>query len=280
MPRRPNPSRADATVLLELIERLRGKGGCPWDQAQTLADVRGYLIEEAHEAAEALDRSNFADLEEELGDLLFQVCFVAILAEEQGHFQFGSVIERVRQKMVARHPHVFGEALPQGKPTTPGEVKEQWERIKQKERENDSPGKHASVLDSLPRSLPALTTALRLSERAARTGFDWPEFHSVREKLDEELLELDQELTRTPREQERIQDELGDLLFVIANLGRHLGVDPEVALAQTNQKFRRRFQYVERNTRSQASLEVMEALWEEAKELESQNLESSGALED
>jgi ATP diphosphatase len=253
----------DLDRLRRLVIRLRSPGGCPWDQEQTLASVRAYLIEEAHEAAAALDNAvaeqEWSDLEEELGDLLFQASFVAVLAEEEQRFTLASAIERVEAKMIERHPHVFGDDSVAGA----DEVRQRWEQRKRRPS--------GSILDGVPPSLPALTAAYRMTQKAASLGFDRPDSTGVLAKIDEELGELREALEGRPVDRDRLEDEIGDLLFTAANLARHVGLDPEAALARTNQKFRRRFSWVERGIPMEGEtpdLERLEALWQEAKDQE------------
>lgn len=254
-------------ALVELVETLRGPNGCPWDRAQSAADLRAYLLEEAHEAAAALDANDWQALRGELGDLLFQIVFLASLARAAGAFDLGVVIDAVHAKMIERHPHVFhtGEDRPQ--PVDAEGVREAWERRKAERPERDS------LLGGVAPSLPALVAAYRLTQKAAGVGFDWPDADAVLAKLDEELLELGA-ARAAPVEQDRVRDEIGDVLFTVANLARKLDVDPEGALARTNLKFRRRFAVVERGlaasgrSLSSATLAEMDRLWEAAKEKE------------
>ena len=267
------PAVTDLARLVALVARLRAPDGCPWDREQTLSDVRGFLLEEAHEVAAAIDAGGWEAIGEELGDLLFQAAFVARLGEEAGALAAGGVVDGILAKMVARHPHVFaGDPLPDA-----AAVARAWERRKvaegaaaADEAGDDSP---RSLLDGVPASLPALLAAYRTTQKAAGVGFDWPDATGVLAKLDEEVAELKAELgDGTGGEgRERIAGELGDLLFTVANLARKLGVDPEAALAATNRKFGRRFRHVEEGLAAagkrldQASLAEMDALWEEAK---------------
>ncbi len=236
---------ADIDKLRRLVSRLRSPEGCPWDREQTLTDLRAYLLEEAHEAAAAIDAGDDAALAGELGDLLFQVVFVAGLAEERGAFDLASVIDAVEAKMIERHPHVFGAARPSGvRPS--GEVladaaavRGAWERRKLRQ------DRDRSLLAGVPASLPALTGAYRISQKAAGVGFDWPDAGAVLDKVDEELAELRAVLDAPRRDEGAAAAELGDLLFAVASLARHLGIDPEAALARGNLKFRRRFRELE-----------------------------------
>jgi len=259
----------DLDRLVALVERLRGPDGCPWDREQTTADLRAYLLEEAHEAAAAIDRGDADGLCGELGDLLFQVAFLSTLAREAGSFEPQDPIARVATKMIDRHPHVFGgETLADARA-----VRSAWERRKVRDGDHG----RASLLDgAAAASMPALLAAYRLTQTAAGVGFDWPHVDAVLAKLDEETAELRAELAgdaavRDETQRERLREELGDLLFVIANLARHLEVDPEAALAGANLKFRRRFSRVEeglvaRGRRlDEATLAEMDELWDEAK---------------
>jgi MazG family protein len=268
-----NPS-PDAAInrLVEVMARLRDpQGGCPWDLEQNFATIAPYTIEEAYEVADAIERQDMAALRDELGDLLLQVVFHARMAEEAGAFDLGQVAEGISEKMVRRHPHVFGSAVVD---SAAAQTKA-WEEHKENERREQarSAGKTASALDGVARGLPALLRALKLQRRAARVGFDWPHVRDVLAKVREELSEIDAELQGT-RQMARLQDEVGDLLFACANLARHLEIDPEAALRHANGKFERRFRHVERRLVEQgrdlpgASLDEMEALWQEAKKSE------------
>ena len=249
------------------MARLRDPdGGCPWDLEQTFATIAPYTVEEAYEVADAIQRNDLADLKDELGDLLLQVVFHSRMAEEQGAFAFDDVAEAICEKMERRHPHVFGD-------TSFSDVIEQsaaWETIKAGERA--AKGRNSSVLDDVPVGLPALTRAVKLTKRAGRVGFDWPDPPAVMEKLHEEVGELEVEITAGDRA--KAMEELGDLLFVCANLARKLDVDPEAALRSANAKFARRFNYIERalaaegSSPEQSTLAEMEALWQGAKMLE------------
>lgn len=257
-----SPARPDIGRLVALVARLRGPGGCPWDQEQTLADLRAYLVEEAHEAAATIDQGDLEGLAEELGDLLFQLVFACHLASEQEAFDLARVIDQVEEKMVARHPHVFGdETLPDAQA-----VVRAWEERKRNERAT-------SVLEGIPLSLPALVAANRMTQRAASLGFDWSSPQEVIQKLREEMAELDQALGAPQHiRRQTVEAEVGDLFFTLVNLARHLGVDPEAATASANLKFRRRFQHVEARLAGRKGvppLDEMEQWWEEAKALES-----------
>ena len=254
------PENPDFQKLLDLVARLRAPDGCPWDREQALPDVRAYLLEEAHELAGAIDGGDWAELAEELGDMLFQVAFIGRLAEEAGAFRFSQVIDGVHRKMVERHPHVFGDEVLADAEA----VRQAWER-----RKLAKEPRRESLFSGVPSSLPALLAAYRLTQKAAGVGFDWPEAAPVLDKADEEIAELRQALAAGDRD--AVREEVGDLLFTIANLARKLDVDPEAALAGTNLKFRRRFARIEEGlaaqgkTAAEATLEEMDALWEEAK---------------
>ncbi|MGC9954486.1 MAG: nucleoside triphosphate pyrophosphohydrolase [Rhizomicrobium sp.] len=257
------PSR-DIESLLEIMRRLRDPArGCPWDKEQDFATVAPYTIEEAYEVAGAIEDEDWAHLKDELGDLLFQVVFHARMAEERGLFDFGGVLEAITSKMVARHPHVFGDKQ------TPKSAAAQtmaWEEHKRGERA----AKPGGILDDVPRALPALLRAEKLQKRAGSVGFDWESAPKVVEKIAEEAAEIvDAQAAGAPAD--KLEEEVGDLLFAVANLARHLKVDPEKALRTANAKFVRRFRAIEAGLAAlgkkpaEASLEEMEALWVEAK---------------
>jgi ATP diphosphatase len=264
--------RADLERLLDLVAVLRGPGGCPWDREQGLGDVRAYLLEEAHEAAAAIDRGDWQELAGELGDLLFQVAFVACVAREAGAFDLGEVIAGSHRKMVARHPHVFGEA----EARDAAAVRQAWERRKLDEGDGaTAPKGPKALLAGVPASLPALLAAYRMSQKAAGVGFDWPDASAVLEKVDEELAELRGALAGGDQAAgAAVAEELGDLLFTVANLARKLEVDPEAALARANLKFRRRFARLEAELAArgrrlgEATLAELEELWAIAKAAE------------
>jgi ATP diphosphatase len=256
-----------AEALVALMERLRKE--CPWDRKQTFATLAGYLLEECHEALDALAREDWAEVEGELGDLLFEIIFLAELGRERKAFDFASLSRRIHDKMVARHPHVFGEAAvhdAQG-------VRIQWEELKRKEREKE--GRPPSPFDGVPRALPALLKAVRLTSRAADLGFDWERDADVLAKLDEEVAEFKTELSSSGREDDvrkaRVTSEIGDLLFTVVNVARRHGVDPEAALQGTNDKFRRRFEEVARRVEAggknvkETPLAELDALWNKVK---------------
>src|SRR5687767_1693309 len=263
--------RADIHKLVELVARLRGENGCPWDREQTRETLKPMLIEEAYEVLDALDASDPLELKEELGDLLFQVVFHAQIASERGEFQLSSVIDSLHEKMVRRHPHVFGDADLK----TTGEVLRNWEDIKAAERgaiSSSRPDSEKSILDGIPSKLPALHEAYQITAKASRVGFDWNRLEDILLKLQEEMDEVLE--ARAEANPEKLAGEIGDLLFVAVNVARFLAIDPETALRRSNRKFVRRFRYVESQIKQQgrelknASLAEMDALWEEAKAAE------------
>ena len=255
--------------LLEIMRRLRDpQTGCPWDREQTFASISAYTLEEAYEVADAIERQDMADLREELGDLLLQVVYHSQMAEEIGAFTFTDVARTISDKMIRRHPHVFGDAAV----GDAGEQTRAWEAMKAQEREAKSKTgleRPVSVLDGVALALPAMVRAVKLSKRAASVGFVWPTIEGVLEKLEEEISELQIEITSGNNE--RASDELGDVLFVCANIARHLDIDPEAALRGSNAKFDRRFRFIEDaltaigSSPTAATLEEMEHLWQAAK---------------
>jgi ATP diphosphatase len=257
----------DISRLIEIMAALRDPAtGCPWDQQQTFATIAPYTIEEAYEVADAIARHDLAHLKDELGDLLLQVVYHARMAEEEGAFAFGDVVEAVTTKMIRRHPHVFGTEAERAAGVTPGF----WDRAKDKEKPGDAT---AGVLDGVPVTLPALTRAIKLQNKAAKVGFDWPSLAPVFDKLNEEIAELEAAIADGKEQPDRaaIEEEFGDLLFVVANVARHLKLDPEAALRAANEKFSRRFRYIEAqlaardSSPAQSDLAEMDALWDEAK---------------
>jgi MazG family protein len=259
--------------LLAVMAWLRHRQhGCPWDIEQTFRTIAPYTIEEAYEVADAIDRDDLGALKEELGDLLLQVVYHSQMASEAGAFGFTEVAAAVADKMVDRHPHVFGDA----KVATAEAQTVSWEARKAAERAakeaaKGATGRPAGALDGVARALPALLRAEKIQKRAARVGFDWNDLGPVIDKIEEELGELRAELTAGTVDQARLTDELGDVLFAVANLARHCKVDPEAALRATNDKFERRFRHIEKRLAeagrkpAEATLEEMEALWQEAK---------------
>lgn len=258
-------ARSATTALLALMARLRDPAhGCPWDREQTFRTIAPYTIEEAYEVADAIERNALPALKEELGDLLFQVAFHARMAEEQGAFDFADVADGLVRKMTARHPHVFGDAHARDA----AQQTEAWEAMKADERRARGAG---GVLDDVPVALPALLRAEKLTKRAGRIGFDWPAPEPVLEKLGEELAELNE--ARSAGDAEAIAEEMGDVLFVVANLARKLGIDPEDALRKANYKFERRFRFIETALNASGRtgvrpLDELEPLWDEAKRAE------------
>jgi len=253
--------------LLAIMARLRDpKRGCPWDREQTFATIAPYTIEEAYEVADAIARGDMADLKDELGDLLFQVVFHARMAEDDGHFAFADVAAVISDKMVRRHPHVFGEV----EIRDAAQQTEAWEAHKAEEREAKRRDAGGGALAGVPLALPALLRAEKLGKRAARVGFDWPEAGAVLEKVREEVGEISAAM-KDGESAERIGAEIGDLLFAAAQLARHFKLDPETALREANARFERRFGYVEKKLAERgrapadADLDELEALWGEAK---------------
>ena len=280
---------------VEIMERLRAPGGCPWDREQTFDSIKPYTLEETYEVLEAIDNRDWHELAGELGDLLLQVLFYAEMAKEQSSFTIDDVIERLSTKLVHRHPHVFGDV----KADTSAEVKKNWEALKVEERKKRQSGEEASgthsILAGVSSAMPSLLEASKLSSRAAQAGFDWPNVDGLFEKLQEETEELRHELKEFPAPgprpqgrgeagsgrtvvpeslQGRLEDEVGDLFFVLVNIARYLSVDPESALRKSNRKFKRRFQWMEERLREsgrgadQASMEELESLWQRAKDQE------------
>jgi len=276
---------------VEIMHCLRAPGGCPWDREQTFDSIKKYTVEETYEVLEAIENRDWAELPGELGDLLLQVLFYAEMAGEAGHFTINNVLDALSEKLVRRHPHVFGDVEAE----TPNDVLRNWEAIKVQERAQKAGAetdKAMPMLDSVGTAMPALLEGMKLSNKAAHVGFDWPSIDGLFEKLEEEAVELRHEVNRIPEPgpqpvgrgvagargakrdpelQERLQDEVGDLLFTVVNLARYLDVDPESALRRTNRKFRRRFGFVEQMLRDEdkelgaATLEEMEKHWQAAK---------------
>jgi tetrapyrrole methylase family protein/MazG family protein len=250
--------------LVNIMARLRAPGGCPWDREQTFDSIKPYTLEETYEVLDAIDRRDWNDLAEELGDFMLQAVFYAQMAAEQGLFTIDDALDAINRKLLRRHPHVFGEESAE----TAGDVKRIWGEVKAAEKK--AQGKHEEgLLGGVPRSMPALVEAQQIASRAAGVGFDWENPDQVIEKLHEELAEFDE--ARRKASQEELEGELGDMLFVLVNLARFVKVDPEQALRKTNAKFRQRFGYIERKLAEQgkkpedATIDEMEALWQEAK---------------
>ena len=250
--------------LVDLMVRLRGPNGCPWDREQNFDSIKPFLLEETYEVMDAIDARDWPDLADELGDLLLQAVFFSQMASEENLFRIEDALDAINQKLIRRHPHIFGDEIAR----TEGDVRKRWSEIKAEEKRGKGE-QGTTLLGSVPRSLPALVEAQQISSRAAQAGFDWENPGQVLDKLHEEVREFEEARARGLRED--LEDELGDLLFVLVNLARFVKVDPEQALRKTNAKFRRRFGYVEqklaergKSTR-ESSIEEMESLWQEAK---------------
>lgn len=246
--------------------RLRASDGCPWDRKQTFDTIKPYLLEETYEVMDAIDRRDWPELAEELGDLLLQPVFLAQMAAEEHHFSIEDCLAAINRKLVRRHPHIFGDATAE----TAEDVKVKWDEIKRQERAEKTPGAHEiSTLDGVLSTAPALMEALQLSKKAAGVGFEWPDANGVLQKLQEEASELVE--AQQSLDYEHVEHEIGDLFFTLVNLARFLNVDPEQALRKTNRRFRQRFALVERALASagskpeEASVSQMETLWQEAK---------------
>jgi ATP diphosphatase len=257
------PSR-DISRLIEIMAALRDpKMGCPWDIEQNFSTIAPYTIEEAYEVADAIARDDMEDLREELGDLLLQVIYHAQMAEEAQEFAFGDVVQAITEKMIRRHPHVFGDEKARSAKLAKGF----WEEMKAREKKDNANG--SGLLEGVPVALPAMTRAVKLQAKAAKVGFDWPSIDFVYDKMNEEIAELQDETVP-----EKQAAEYGDLLFAMANLGRHLGIDPESAVRTANEKFLRRFRHIEDalakrgSSPEKSTLAEMDALWDEAKALE------------
>jgi nucleoside triphosphate diphosphatase len=252
--------------------RLRGPEGCPWDRAQDYDSIKGLLLEEAYEVVDAVSGRDFDALEDELGDLLFQVVFYSRMAEEDGHFDISSVIDRVHAKLVRRHPHVFGKVVARDEK----EALASWQRVKEQEREANGAAerKPVSVMDGITKSLPAALEAHELGVRAAEEGFDWRKVDDLLAKIEEEIAELRAELASKSSRGPRVEEEVGDLMFAVANLARFLKYDPETCLRSANQKFKARFQALEREVASRGkrlrdcTLEEMDEIWNQQKATE------------
>lgn len=258
-------SKPDIERLLEIMAQLRDPGrGCPWDKAQTFTSIIPFTLEEAYEVADAIEREDWQELPSELGDLLFQIVFYAQLGKEQRQFDFSTVVERICDKLLQRHPHVFADAAIE-------DLHENWENLKASERQARQ---LHSILDDIPNALPALTRAAKIQKRVARVGFDWSELPPVVGKVQEELAEVLEEAQLSPQNPARLQEEMGDLLFATVNLARHLGVNPEEALRQANHKFERRFRGVEQCVQASGkafeehTLTSLDQFWEQVKQQE------------
>lgn len=264
--------------LVEIMRKLRGEGGCPWDRKQTHESLRTYVVEEAYEVVQAIDDRDDEELCEELGDLLLQVAFHSQIASESGRFDVGDVIRGVVEKLIRRHPHVFGDVEAKDSKT----VLRNWERIKQRERADEG-GEPRSILDNIAGAMPALMRALKVQAKASRVGFDWPDVTGALEKVREEMDELEQ--ARKAGDKARMSEEVGDVLFAFVNVARFLKVDPEIALGRTVDKFIARFKHIEMragevNRRIEdMTLDEMDSLWEEAKQLSAAGEERHGSPE-
>ena len=276
--------------LVEIMRTLRSPAGCPWDREQTLQTLRPYVLEETYELLDALDRNDHDALVKELGDFLFEAVFLAQICDEEGRFSIADAIHGVARKLVRRHPHVdFSAVAPDlahggaGREMTPGQVKEAWEDIKALERA-EANGREQTVLSGVPRAMPALLRAYELSSRAATVGFDWVKAGDVLDKIDEEVRELREAVATRGASSPEAEEELGDLLFAMANLARKLGVEPEAALRMANDKFQRRFDEVERQVTTSGqrlkdlSLDELEAQWQHAKATTKDTKNTKGSL--
>ena len=260
-----------ARNLLEAVQimaRLRGPDGCPWDREQTFDTIKRYTLEETYEVFDAIERRAWTDLKDELGDLFLQVLFYSQMAAEAGYFTISDVAANLNAKLIRRHPHVFGDRKAEDAET----VLKNWEEIKREEKRVAGASEEVSLLGEIPRSMPAMIEARKLGARAAKVGFDWPGADDVFAKLEEEIAELRAEMQKQPKDgdSEAIEEELGDLIFTVVNLARHLKVDPEFSLRRANAKFRRRFLAMEREARGSEGLaalgpEELEDLWRQAK---------------
>lgn len=245
--------------------RLRAPGGCPWDRKQTFDTIKSYLLEEAYEVMDAIDLRDWDGLKDELGDLMLQPVFFAEMAKDEGLFDIADSLEAINTKLVRRHPHVFADATAE----TAEDVKHRWDEIKNQEKAEQGIAPHKSVLDAVPRNLPALVEAEKISKKAAGLGFEWPSIDGVIDKLQEEAAELAS--ARETADKEHIEHEIGDLLFTLVNVARFLKIDPEQALRKTNARFRARFRFVEQEvnesgvTFAETPLERMEQMWQAAK---------------
>ena len=270
------PAPTTIESLLDIMAQLRApETGCPWDLQQDFRSIAPYTLEEAYEVVDAIEQGDGGALKEELGDLLFQVVYHAQMAHEAGWFDFNAVVTGICEKMIRRHPHVFGDDVIH---TAEAQTKA-WELHKERER-----GERESVLEGVPLTLPALTRADKLQKRAARVGFDWPSIHGVSDKVEEELEELREEL-QSNADTDALMDEAGDLLFAAVNLVRHAGINPEAALRQGNRKFSRRFRMVEElceaggMTVAETDLDTLDAYWDQVKELEAAGHKSGNAAD-
>lgn len=258
-----NKSKSEFDKLLSVMKELRGPEGCPWDKKQDFYSLKPYIIEEAYEVVEALEEKDMKSLKEELGDLLLQIVFQAQIGKENNVFDINDVIEGIRKKLIRRHPHVFGNKRIE----SVNQVKKTWEEIKSKERSNN---KEESLLDNISKVQPSLNQAYEVQKKAAGVGFDWDQIEDVLLKIEEEVNELKEAVNQESRD--RIEDELGDLLFAVVNLSRFKKINPEIALLRTINKFKERFRYIERSLKEESkdinkvSLEELDRYWNQAKE--------------
>ena len=257
----------DIERLIQIMKSLRHpENGCPWDREQTLDSIKGYTVEEAYEVVDAIERNDIEGLRDELGDLLFHIIFYSEMADEDDHFNFADVVKQVNEKLERRHPHVFSNM----KVENSEQVKKLWEQIKQEERDQVRPDT-VNLLDDISKHMPAIQRARKLQKRAAGVGFDWTDSLQILDKLEEEIREL-REAIEEKGDVDMISEELGDLMFCCINLARHFRIDPELALRETNEKFVKRFNYIEESlkknnkTLADADLNEMDVLWEEAKD--------------
>jgi tetrapyrrole methylase family protein/MazG family protein len=249
--------------LVEILDVLRGRGGCPWDREQTEKTIANYFLEEVYEAIDALQSSDYASLSEELGDVIMEVVFLTRIAKEKGHFAMAEVLDGINEKMIRRHPHVFGKKRLKGST----EVLEAWNEQKKSEKERES------IFDGITKLSPALFTAFQVGARASSSGFDWPCAADAFQKVKEEVAELEKAIRG--KQEKRIMDEIGDALFSLVNVSRHAGVNPEIALREANKKFIRRFRFIEEKLKrkgkkpDQVCLDELDRLWEESKKIQS-----------
>lgn len=250
--------------LIEIVRTLRSPEGCPWDREQNLLSIKNHFVEEAFELVDALDNEDIPNIREELGDIIFHVVFHAVMAEEEGHFNLADVLDEINEKLIRRHPHVFGDM---GKIDTE-QVVVNWEKIKDQEKQS----KRKSVLDGIPGSFPSMQRCIKMQERVRKVGFDWPDMDDCMEKVNEEIHEF-KDAIRTGDKKD-IEHELGDVFFSLVNLSRFLKINPDEALRKANNRFQKRFTYIERTlierglSSEDATLEEMEELWQEAKKME------------
>jgi MazG family protein len=267
-PKRSRDAAARFEQLLEIMRTLRSEHGCAWDKQQTVKTLRPFVLQETYELLDALDRDDYAALEHELGDFLFEAVFLAQICEEEGRFSIADSIQSIADKLIRRHPHIFDA---EGKASlTPRQVKQQWEEIKAKERK-DAGAAEKTVLSGVPRSMPSLLRAYELSTRAAQVGFDWPTTDNVIDKAEEEIRELRDAVSTTGARSREAEEEFGDLLFSLVNVARKLGIEPEAALRVANDKFQRRFDHLERQVKAEGhafrelTLGQLEIYWQRAK---------------